>query len=898
MKKITILILCSLYYSLSFGQQTVSYTQQTDQYDQSLTTSGSGGFYNNGLTELGMWMNGDNASTFAGNVLWKNFRTGSATSNSTRSLQVGDEFTITVATKGFYYGTIGVSLNSGALPTATWTNRTANSRIKVQQDGSNFGISSPGSWYYSNGSATSFNTTPAGTYVDYIIKVKLTAPNKCNITFNGTTYNDVDLGGTAGSTITNYSIYMSDDRAGVWTSPNRGDSYWKQSTQLQNTGTLSIGVSNSSFTISDPITNGLDANSTSTNSLSNSLTKSGTGSLTLAGANTYTGLTTVSGGTLVLNKAGGTTIPATNNVTVSSGTLQISTNQTLANLDLSSAGSLTIDNGVTLTITGTYTGGTGTINNQGTIVLQGASSQNFPGSSTVINNGTAEQMNNLTIDNSTGVNLNKSFTIAGTLTINSGKSLSVNAGLALTANSTFTNNGILNLLSDATGTATILTPATITGSGSYKIQQYLNSSLARNWYVSSPVTGATVPTGKTYYSYDETGSNTGFVDPASAYWVAVASGTTLSPLAVGYVAQTTAVTTAEFSGTALNNGTISTPTLSRTTNATKLGFNLVGNPYPSFVNARTAVNNTANLEKTIWYRTQNTSHEYTFDTYNTVSGIGTNNNLTRAVIGTVPPMQAFWVRVSTGSATLSFNNSLRSHKTDTINPFKVQALINSGQQVLRLQVSNGTSSDETIIMSNPNALNSYDNYDSPKFANDPTIPELYTAIGTERLAINGLNSLALNQEIPLGFATDLSTNFTIKATEISNFDSNIMVILKDGTTQNDITNSAYAFSSGVTSSTSRFSIILKTAGTATAINNAENAANILIYKNSNNQITVNYTGDITEKATVSVFNTIGQRLTTVVLTKATVTENAYKSGVYLVTVSNGAKVTTSKIVIK
>ncbi|MFM7672612.1 MAG: autotransporter-associated beta strand repeat-containing protein [Bacteroidota bacterium] len=84
------------------------------------------------------------------------------------------------------------------------------------------------------------------------------------------------------------------------------------------------------------------------------LTKSNTGTLILTGTNTYTGATTVSAGTLQLNKSGGTTIPITNNVTVSGGTLKISQNQTLANLTATS-GTITVDNGATLTITGKLT---------------------------------------------------------------------------------------------------------------------------------------------------------------------------------------------------------------------------------------------------------------------------------------------------------------------------------------------------------------------------------------------------------------------------------------------------------------------------------------------------------------------------------------------------------------
>ena len=110
---------------------------------------------------------------------------------------------------------------------------------------------------------------------------------------------------------------------------------------------------------------------------------SGSGGLTIkenstvifTGASTYTGDTYLDGGILQLNKSGGGSIPSTNNIIAGAGTLKVSTNQTIGNLNLGSNGSLTVDGGATLTITGslTKTTGTGSITNNGTILLNSVS---------------------------------------------------------------------------------------------------------------------------------------------------------------------------------------------------------------------------------------------------------------------------------------------------------------------------------------------------------------------------------------------------------------------------------------------------------------------------------------------------------------------------------------------
>ena len=500
---------------------------------------------------------------------------------------------------------------------------------------------------------------------------------------------------------------------------------------------------------------------------------------------------------------------------------------------------------------------------------------------------------NAIIDGACTINANNTI---NDLTINGGGQLTLNSG-----NTTLATNLYIN--SDAaTGTGTFVdmnaTGSTggLTVSGATNVQQYVSSG--RNWYVSSPVASAaagivTGTTGNTLWSYAE----------PSATWITTDPSFTV---AKGYVANVIPINgNIMFTGGALNTGAQSNSTLTRSAVAST-GFNLVGNPYPSYLNWLLAQTNSTNLEATMWYRTKNSAvpSVYVFDTFNATPGVGTTNNGI-AVTGFIPPMQAFWVRVLTGqtTGTLSLTNAMRTHQDVATNRLKTRSSAGSTQQVLRLQVSNGINSDEAIVLFNAKALDGYDAYDSGKMSNNnPAIPEIYTIVASEKLVINGLNSVYTNEEVPMGFTTGEDNSFTIRATEISNFDENTKIVLRDkllNTEKELVTGNPYIFSSEKVSTTSRFSIVFKSTSVTTGIGNtdASGSESIFIYRNQEGQITVNRKDAIGE-GTVTVCNAIGQVLTSQSTTGTiTVVEKKFIPGVYLVKVSIAGKSTTKKVII-
>ncbi|MEI6554475.1 MAG: ice-binding family protein [Paludibacter sp.] len=486
---------------------------------------------------------------------------------------------------------------------------------------------------------------------------------------------------------------------------------------------------------------------------------------------------------------------------------------------------------------------------------------------------------------STNISIGHTVTITGNSTAST---LSINPGAKLTLNSTQTlSANIININSDATnGIGTYVSNGT-TNAPTANIKQRLTPG--RNWYISSPVTAVSVSsinnaTGTYLAGYDE-------VHGSTAPWLT--ENSTLTPLK-GYVAISPVTLNPMLTITGvLNNGT-QTIHLSRTPGQYKEGFNLVGNPYPSHLAWTKTIAQNANALSTIWYRTVAGS-EYVFQTYNANGEIGVPVEVT----GIIPPIQSFWVRVNIGGGTLTLDNSMRLHDGSS-NRLKVPAKV-TNNQIVRLEVSNGINSDETVLYFNNNALEGFDNFDSPKMSNNNiNIPEIYTMVGSEKVVINGLQKISIDRELPLGFVTLSTDNFTIRANELSNIPADIKLILLDkleNVETNLTSGNAYTFSSSAANTVDRFSLIFGSAGSITGNNAANLNQNTLIFTNSANRITVLYKDDLKNNPNVTVYNSTGQEVANQQITNnKSIINQPLKSGLYLVKVNCGAQSITRKVI--
>ena len=296
-----------------------------------------------------------------------------------------------------------------------------------------------------------------------------------------------------------------------------------------------------------------------------------------------------------------------------------------------------------------------------------------------------------------------------------------------------------------------------------------------------------------------------------------------------------------------------------------------------------------------------------FQTYNASLDV----SVPQSASGYIPPMQAFWVKVDTdpvspatvSNGTLNLTNAMRAHSGTTENPSSnlLKAPAVSEKPLIRLLLSDGTITDETVVAANASASDGFDVYDSEKMSISDTSMEIYTLAGTEKLVINGMNALTEGKTVTLGFRPgQTGTNFTIEATQLENIDAKVMLLDKVAGTEQELTaGTPYSFTvTDAASTTDRF-VISFAAKVPTGVETGTANRDMTVYANRNNRIQVIYRGELNDQTTVSVYNVAGQMLSTQKLVKAsTELSGTYRPGVYMIQLTDNGKKMTQKLIIK
>ncbi|MCI2228206.1 T9SS type A sorting domain-containing protein [Polaribacter sp. MSW13] len=405
--------------------------------------------------------------------------------------------------------------------------------------------------------------------------------------------------------------------------------------------------------------------------------------------------------------------------------------------------------------------------------------------------------------------------------------------------------------------ATLIAQDAFTGTLTYE-----RSLGTNNWYlISSPVTGETVTDFMGAHTLATGTINTDnrgiakYINDGSAwnyYQDGYAGGDTFAN-GQGYSVSLANPDDISFTGTMpINDVTIPITT---DTN----GFNLVGNPYPSFIAANNNANGTNNVlkindtdndfltESTIWlWNEGNNSYDIVNHTTNNASF-------------QIAPGQGFFVS-SNGNNTLSITEAMQSHQgTDTF-----QRSANTRTEI-QLIVSDGTNTKNADIFYIDGTTTGFDNgYDSSIFGGVSHSFAIYTEAvsnGTgKKLGVQSLPNADLETMIiPVGVKAAAGKEITFTA-EAFNLPSDIKVFLEDRATNTftrlDETDSHYTITlNNALNGIGRFYI--HTTPSVLKVNN--NTLNtVSIFKTNTSTIRIN--GLPQGKATVSLFNVLGKQV--------------------------------------
>jgi autotransporter-associated beta strand protein len=365
-------------------------------------------------TESGRFFNGNAAGTTPGSLSAASISLGSSFRSDAASKAKGGEF--------FNYANSTVNLGSGAITVNGQGNSLAGGMTAAGSTFTNAGSVTAGSITLNSSSTANTSSNKGGTYTQSGGSTTLSGTATLAVNGGtgaaGTAGNDAAFN-LSGGTFSANSIAVNSGTltatGGSLTLGTGGITKTGTAPTLVNLGATTLAASAAwtssvNMTLTDAST-GTTVNTTGGNiglsgelSGSGNLVKSGTGTLTLSGNNNYTGTTTVSAGTLVLdhNAAAGTSAGGVTLTGALAATLQINAGTTIADditfsntnaassIQRNIAASGAYTTGTSGNLTSSFTGGTPDTTAEilgGTSAAGGIFSMSFSGTSTALNDG-------------------------------------------------------------------------------------------------------------------------------------------------------------------------------------------------------------------------------------------------------------------------------------------------------------------------------------------------------------------------------------------------------------------------------------------------------------------------------------------------------------------------------
>ena len=502
-------------------------------------------------------------------------------------------------------------------------------------------------------------------------------------------------------------------------------------------------------------------------------------------------------------------------------------------------------------ITGNYTASTdgGTIN----------------GCSMTVDNGAV-----VLIDNNANIILQGKLTVtSGSVTVNNNSNLLQTRSIANSGNITIKRNSNALFRLDYTQWST-----PVTGSGT--LLQFSPATVSNRFYSYNSATNL-------YNAYPSPSTTT--FDVARGYHIRMPNNWVASPLPA-----------AKFTGifTGVPNNGPQAITMSNT--GATLGYNLVGNPYPSDMSMASfvAANSTAITGTLHFWRKSNNPAASSYSTWTS----GTFNQGTATATdpnGVISVGQGFIVEAATGQTNLVFNNSMRV--ADNVDHFFRSATTTDYNRIW-LNVTNATGGfSQSTVGYITGATNNSDSFDG-LFFNDGDI-NLASLIGTDKYAIQGRQlPFDDNDVVPLSFKATAAGNYTFAIDHVDGlFSGSSDIYIRDNVagTVNNLTTGAYNFAANAGTDNTRFELLYRNA--LSTNNSILSDNNVFVFK-ANNAININ-TGKI-EMDNVKVFDIRGRLLvekSKVNASTLAIDSSSFANQVLIVTITSTDGVKVSKKIV-
>jgi len=522
---------------------------------------------------------------------------------------------------------------------------------------------------------------------------------------------------------------------------------------------------------------------------------------------------------------------------------------------------------------------------------------------------------------------------AQNVTVNSGRSFTIQSTSSLTVGGNFSNSGTgtVTLNSDSTNFSSIIISGTVSDGSNITYNRYVNAEGTNGWdLIGSPVDGLSIST----FATTNTGGTATLAQNQSAYAIGVYDNaldtwtnynSTSFPGSLGYIGSNPFIIGKGYQMASVDGGTgllkftgapVSTPQTQPiidndlANSGTGRIWNLVANPYPSYIYANNNANSTHNVLKANYNPLSLPPVDNLHNSYVALYGYNADgsgytiyNHSSAATY--IAPGQAFMVASDNSSpgTSISFTPAMRT--------------VQGGDDFISGRIMNPTSSEfllklyqEEILIDNTRFY--FDNdltlgldpgYDAGHFNQDASlISRLVEEDEGVGFAINAMGSEALSGvSIPLEVNQQSNVPFRISL-EDSTIASDVEVQLEDRLLETltllndeDFTLTAVENLSGI----GRFYLHL---GNVTLGEDSFANSFASIYKGINDDyITIEGLPN-SSKNNVSIYNLLGQLVANKSLnanqTKQTVSTKGFATGVYVIKLESGNVIVTKKIVIR